>query len=316
MEAHLECAFYLSGHIENRRVKSRMANHHRGFTDEAFCPHLGSKADREIRYMFPNELHICLHSNPNGKVAFAYQEKVCLTPEHQQCPLFEEAIDTPLPAQMRREDTTLTLNQSKRPVMLAIIAILVIGGMIGMVLVNLGKNTTQPAAALAVSRITDPPPTTTRIMTPTPSPTKTSVSSATPTKTVSPTISVTEDISPTPGPAFGTPFGNFVLHQVKSGESLTGIIAQYRITIEQIEAANFLRESRTVWPDDILVIPIGTDLDPGVRFKYLLIEEETELIDLAEAYSVASEELREYNQLGPLEWVPAGRWLIIPVMGE
>jgi hypothetical protein len=103
---------------------------------------------------------------------------------------------------------------------------------------------------------------------------------------------------------------------VKTGESLTAIASLYQVTAERIAAVNIYPEGRGIWAGDVLVIPLGEELEEGIRFQYIFIEKKTDLSTLAETYTVAIEKLREYNLLGLLNWVPAGRWLIIPVVGE
>ncbi len=172
---------------------------------------------------------------------------------------------------------------------------------------------------MAVSSIpTEIPPEPTQTSTPRPTQTAT----ASPTKTLTPTTrpsetpTETEAAPPTPGPNLGTPFGNYVLHRVKTGESLATIANIYQTTRERITAANTILERRGVWDGDILVVPIGNETDDEISFEYIFIEKKTDLTTLVETYAVAIDQLREYNLLGPLDWVPAGRWLIIPVVGE
>jgi len=305
----------MPGHIENRKSKSKMANQNRSFADDAFCPHLGSSPDPASRYMFPNKLHICLKAKPRRKIALDYQENHCLTLQHKTCSLYKSEFRTPLPTHLRREETVPILQKKpKRPFMLLIVAILAIGGTLGLMIFRKGEQATQPAALPAASSATMTPTEVTK--TPIPSPTQTETSLPTKTLTLTPTATTTAVLSPTPGPALGTPFGNYLLHQVQPGESLAMIAIQYKTTVEQIEAINILREGRSVWADDILVIPIGAETEREVRFQYVLIEEASLLSDLAEDYAIAIEDLREYNQLGLLDWVPTGRWLIIPVASE
>jgi hypothetical protein len=139
-----------------------------------------------------------------------------------------------------------------------------------------------------------------------------------PTWTLQPTITFTPP--PTPGPGLGTPFGVdqvYVVYRVQEGQSLLSLSEIFDTSPEAIQAANVLRAGRTVWPGDIIVIPVGQD-DPGqvVRFIYQFIIKKTSIQELAAENSVTVEELRKYNLLGADEWVPAGRWLIIPAVGE
>ena len=116
-------------------------------------------------------------------------------------------------------------------------------------------------------------------------PTKTQMFEATPSST--PTIhqtwtlqpTMTSTSPPTPGPGLGTPFGGeniYVVYRVQEGQSLVQIATLYNTSPEVIEASNELQEGRTVWPGDIIIIPVGLDdLNSVVRFTYRFVEKKT-----------------------------------------
>jgi hypothetical protein len=48
-------------------------------------------------------------------------------------------------------------------------------------------------------------------------------------------------------------------------------------------------------------------------FKPILLEEDTSIADLAGQFAISPDDLRRYNVLGPDDFLPAGRWIIIPL---
>ena len=133
--------------------------------------------------------------------------------------------------------------------------------------------------------------------------------------TLTPTITPTLP-HPTPGPSLFTPFGPegaYMLHQVKYGDNLPNLAKQYQTDRDVIVAANGLLPDVPMQPDQVIVIMPG--LTDSIGIEHLLVkflDEDTSISELAPRYGVTTGEIRNYNQLGPGEIIPAGRWLIIP----
>ncbi len=129
--------------------------------------------------------------------------------------------------------------------------------------------------------------------------------------TATPTLS-----PPTPGPGLETPFGaqgEYLLHQINFGDSLPKLAAQYQTDRDVIVVANGLVSNQSLQPDQVLVIMPGRTDPLGVeRLMVLFLEEDAQVSELASRFSVTPEELRRYNDLGPGDFIPAGRWLIFP----
>jgi len=51
------------------------------------------------------------------------------------------------------------------------------------------------------------------------------------------------------------PLANPTYHEVKAGETLTGIAKVYGVTLEQLRAVNTLSDSYVIKPYDLLLIP-------------------------------------------------------------
>jgi LysM repeat protein len=121
---------------------------------------------------------------------------------------------------------------------------------------------------------------------------------------------------PTPGPEMETPFGPdqaFVLHTIEVGESLWKLAQMYDTSPAMLQAANVLPSGAKIWPGEVIVILPGQKDPEGVpRFQVVQLVADTHIDDLAHEYGIPVETVRQYNALGPGEWIPAGRWLILP----
>lgn len=112
------------------------------------------------------------------------------------------------------------------------------------------------------------------------------------------------------------PENRYLLHVVQPGESLP-LLAQYYQTSEEVLLASNVTTPgvTTLWAGRILVIlPGQTDPQGVVKFEVIYLQEPAQLDNIAALYEVLDEEIRYYNALGPGNWVPSDRWLIIPVI--
>jgi hypothetical protein len=308
------------------------------------CPHLGMMGDSDTSFAYPSMNNFCHRVSPVERVSYIHQETVCLTPEHEKCPVFQEDWKGALPDTILAEDITGKSSGVRYGWFWGLLAfIIVVGALVGGYLLskkstpiaqsasetaeavlqdaaqatdmmlNLPAGTVTPSLSPTIRPTETFLPTYTSTQTATPSDTPTL--SETPTETPVPTITFTPP--PTRGPKVGTPFGSeviYVLHRVGRGQSMVTLASLFDTTEDVIRAANVLQEGRTIWPGDIIVIPIGQkDPEAVIRFTYLLVEKNTLLSELANNYSVSVDEIRYHNDLGDDDWVPVGRWLIIPV---
>ena len=308
---------------------------------DGICPFLGLASDSETCYVFPNRGNYCYRVDTAQPVSFAHQEKMCLGEEYPQCPVYRDKGETPFPSELRGEglDPDFYKRFSWWKIGLVVIvsaatfAFLWFKGMIPI------SPTSTPSLEMSTQTkvyVIDnqeaetlfPPqeestplpssftltPTITLTSTLTLTPTITLTSSITPTPTDLPTI------TPTPGPVFGTPFGDqkqYVLHNVIDGDSLGNLAYLYDTSVEAIRKASDIRSGKDAWPGDLLVIPIGqSDPSQVTCFMPLYLERKTSIYDLSARYAVTVKDIRFYNDLGDDEYIPAGRWLIIPVCGE
>lgn len=217
----------------------------------AECPFLAQKGDPETHYAFASNANYCHKVSPTEPVDLTYQSAVCLSKQHQDCPVFLGKWDSPLPHEIRGE--VVKKKEPRTKIWLWLFAILICTILLLLAITN---------SALLNKFLPVSPPTQeqTSFMQPTThSPSVTSAISSSPVAIDSPTptVSATDEIfSPTPtasatflfptlGPFIKTPFGpyeSFVIHQVAAGESVGKIAEIYNTTSEVIIAVNRLVE--------------------------------------------------------------------------
>jgi hypothetical protein len=112
--------------------------------------------------------------------------------------------------------------------------------------------------------------------------------------------------------ALTEPFGpnkEFILHQVKSGESLSMIEGFYLTSAEVIRKVNKITGSVQI--DRVLVILLNqTDPSDVPLFEVVNIDEEISVNDLALELGVPAADLVYYNGLESDTLIPAGQWII------
>lgn len=300
--------------------------------DVGICPALGSLSDPETRFAYPSPGNVCHRVDPATGVNLSYQERCCLTEAYVTCPVYLGETQGALPEELRSIPKSVPAPIFRRWWAWLLVAVVFLGGIGGgwwllgtrpadenrVGFADVVTSTMTAAQADLPKQSDTPAPATIPPSSPPPTSTSTSAPSETPTETPQP--SPTNTLPPTPGPGLGTPFGNeviYVLHRVQEGQGFGVLSNLYQTNEDVIRAANVLREGRTIWPGDILIIPVGqTDPTRVIAFRYLFVEKRTSLDELSQQYTVSVDDIRYYNQLGEDEWIPAGRWLIIPAVGE
>ena len=292
------------------------------------CPYLGLARDKETRYGYPDLENYCYRAKSPQPVSDEHQKNVCLTAEYSQCPVYGSEGKKPFPSELRGEGLPSGPVRNFSwwwvvPVLAGIAVIVAIFSLNGQLSLSPSSTSlvvTDALDALFVTNadIVEETSLVIASVTPTPVISPTPTISLTPTPV--PTSTITPTASPTLGPNLGTPFGReeqYMLHRVASGESLGNLAYEYDTSIEAIRVASNLREGKAVWPGDLLVIPIGqSDASQVPRFYPLCLDSKTDINELAERYDISASDIRRYNDLGDIDIIPAGRWLIILVSGE
>ncbi len=306
------------------------------------CPYIGMKQDSGTFFSYPSPGNHCYHVKPSQPIKSSYQEEFCLSLSHPSCQVYSPSWEGPLPQAIAGETSQIGIAGllSGRLILIAIIgfAILLLGsyflfirssspfspsGSISQLPTStkveelietetpifdaaIIPNNTQGVSTAQDEGVTATPTSISPSVTPSPS------SSQTPEPTSTPTA-----VLPTPGPVMETPFGpdeRFVLHTVKQAESYSKIAETYQTSAEVIQKTNDLIEGASLWVDTILVIMPGQTDPSGIpKFRIVLLENPISISDLAEEYEISADEVIYYNSLGPIEILPIGRWLIIPI---
>ncbi len=134
-----------------------------------------------------------------------------------------------------------------------------------------------------------------------------------PTATPVPPTSTPEPVTPTPIP---TPV--IVKHIVRSGETLVGIAQFYGVTVEEIQAANNLRDE-LIRAGDELIIPVPQSVledtsesrVPSV-FNYTVQPGDT-VVSLAIRFGTTVDAILKANNMGPNDFIRPNQKLVIPV---
>jgi hypothetical protein len=292
---------------------------------EGVCPFLGLHDDSDTRFMYATTGNYCHRVEPPEPIAPAYQGVVCLKgSEFPSCPVYKQTWKGSLPEEIigdlpndRRGARRFWLLFALVVFLGAVLAIFLFGK--SMILDTLAGLRSDPIAmqseGTVVYTATDTPaglfPATDALVVEAPS--------QVPTNTPEPSPSDTSGV-PTPGPGLMTPFGPdafLLLHRVLENESLPMIAEHYNTNSDVMRAANGFGEKVNLRPGDVLVVPFGKKTTTGVDvYRALLVETDTTLADLAFRYTTTEDTLRSWNSLGPGELIPAGRWLVVPLIAE
>ena len=238
------------------------------------CPFLATESGA-WRAAFPVGEHRCTAVVPAVRIAPAKQRRLCLTAEHVSCATYVAALelrgatgspigDARTPGTGRRRaipSTTPVLLERIRPalpvpatmqrgvgqiVLVGLLAVAFLAVFFARLGSAPGASTSPSVSTAAVSSASpsaSPRPTATRVPSASPSPSP-SVSPA-PTRTPRPTVKPSP--STTVPPAGGT-------YTVKSGDTLSGIAAQFGTTVKAIKDLNGLT-SNIIHPGQVLKIP-------------------------------------------------------------
>ncbi len=277
------------------------------------CPYLGSAVDADTRFAYPSVGNWCYRlSNPQG-VALGYQQGYCLSAGHTACPLFAGKTQTLPEAARRQESARLPGGGRLWGWLTTLVVLLAVAG--GFFLFRGGM---PPSGAAVTSPPMLPSPSPSATPSPTSTPTHTPVSkeNSAPAPTAPPSSTPTPE-TPTPGPGLETPFGaqnGYLVHKVGVGESLTAIANRYDTTVDVLRAINVFVPGATLWAGQSLVVMPGVTVAPADVQPLLpvFVERDTTLSALAQQYASDVETLRRVNALGPEDFIPGERWILVP----
>jgi LysM repeat protein len=282
------------------------------------CPYAGLSHDPKTYMLFPSERNLCHRVQPPMAISGEHQQSHCLTTQFQTCPVFL------YPASKERKDFLYrpTVNRSLSTwlvLWLGIIAfalILLVAWRYQDQILTVSNYEETPAVFIAPTSL-EPQP----ANTPEPNlPLDTLLATATATSTAPVTpLAPTLTASVTAYPGLGTPIGSqpgLIIHQVGSGDSLSGLANRYGTTEDAIRSVN-LDLRLPLLAGDLIVIPASNDIvDLPIFTVYQVMATETgmTLQELSMQFATTVALLAEYNDL-PVDGVlQPGRWILVPLI--
>ena len=308
-------------------------------TRSGTCPFLGINGESSTQYRYPSHAHRCYNVKSPERIELVHQEKFCLSELFLECEVFNSSGEEHLPPHIqaeRKKRRSLTSNKTwvLIPLIIGLTILLVTGILVVKDRYSMtsyggdGKSNTILATLVFTNSsesIVSPSPSTTLTSVLTEKNTKTieppaavliGIPSETTTSTPTPRPTGTKAATLTPGPAFETQFGpdqSYLLHRVGDGESYAQIAEMYDTSTEVLELSNIRPENTKLISGMIIVVLPGVHKIEGTqKFYIVFVDRRTEVKSLAEKYRVDPEEIQKYNLLSNEDWIPAGRWLIIP----
>jgi hypothetical protein len=303
------------------------------------CHFLGIKGESSTQYRYPSHAHRCYNVKSPEGIKLPHQEEFCLSESHKECEVFNSFGEEHLPPHIqsgrgKRRTPPYFKTWLLIPLLIGLTILLVTGILVVKDRYSLTSygSSAKPSTALPIHMITN---SIGLIISPSPLPTFTDIPnktntniiessatiligipSETTTTTPTPRPTWTKPATLTPGPAFETPFGpdhSYVLHRVGEGESYTQIAEMYDTSTEVLEESNIKPESTKLLSGMIIVVLPGVhEIEATQKFNIVFVDRRTEVKTLAGKYRVDLEEIQKYNLLSNKNWIPAGRWLIIP----
>ncbi len=287
--------------------------------DELSCSLLGTKRDRSVCFYFPTHQNYCHCVKTPEPVRLDHQEEFCLTEKHSECLVFKQEGEKHLPKEILGEEPGHIPAPKDRRFWITIPLIIAFAALMTLFLFqSAGFFDQQSSTAFSGNEGDLHFP-----IEPTESSTNNKIdllfllpegmeTSQVPTATAR----ISQN-PPTPGPGFSTPVGisqKYLVHQVKSGESLQYIANLYNSSLSSISEINALIEGIPIQENQVIVVKPGATEDSDFpQLKAILIHQKTYVSSIATKYAATVEELIDLNDLGNQDTVPAGRWLIVPV---
>lgn len=281
---------------------------HKG-KDSSFCPSIGFEDDPETALAYPSPYNYCYHSKPIAPVSISHQRRVCLSLYYGDCPVYQKNVLEPLPKEYRGSLPARRMSKTAISILILLLVMIVGAAILGLLgIVRIPGLEFSLMAQQDTSTFT--PPTQFVIVPP-----STSTTSLTGTIIPTDTQSMIEATSFTPH-AVETPFGEnptLVIHKVLEGEGYIYLAEQYGTSVEAIKAINY-QLSEALWVNNILVIPVNTQLVTGLP-KFIVREISTEgmtIEEYAQRMQLDAELLKRYNALPADYMLEMGELIIIP----
>ena len=312
------------------------------------CQYLGLHDDPDTHMTFTSPLNNCHRGRTSAPVLLNHQGSYCLQENHVNCPVYRQGADKTFPRELRgrsakRSEYTYPVFRKRKCTWLLwssmIVLVILLG--LGYWLSGIGGSLVavfSPTPTQLPSASKTPIP---ALITSLPSHSPTFIPSATPglvqTSTVTPfpTLTSTLDqefslsltsqaiipsLSPTPTEisphSLEVPIGSvqkYLIHQVVTGENLTGLAAMYKTSIEAIMKVNIALKV-PIREDSIVVMPLDISNPDGLpAFEPYQVKEDQIVVEsLAAELKTDPTLLKYFNLYNDGERLREGDWILIP----
>ncbi|MEK6255768.1 MAG: LysM peptidoglycan-binding domain-containing protein [Chloroflexota bacterium] len=274
-----------------------------------------------------SQKNLCHHIATPEAVAIPYQETTCLTSKHDLCIVYKNNDLNRLPEEIngaagKTKNKYLLPRKTTAVLLIAIIFVFFLYSSDAIQEYFFASPSDNNSFNVLETNAYGTAAASSVLMTPEPSTGTALIIDASITSSADGTLSPTNTLIAfqTPGPEMMTPFGPgglYIFHEVQPGESLALLARTYETSIEVLEANNIFPLGTSLWVGQIiLVMPNQIDPTGLSSFQIIQLEVRTRVAEISEEYSVSIADLKSLNSLGPDDWLPAGRWLIIPYSNE
>jgi membrane-bound lytic murein transglycosylase D len=89
-------------------------------------------------------------------------------------------------------------------------------------------------------------------------------------------------------------------------DSLASVAREYRVTVEELAAANHLRSSESIQGVEALVVPLAPAATPSAHILYTVRRGDT-LVTIADRFGVSLSQLRRWNKVAGIKVAPGRR---------
>ncbi|MDR3574720.1 MAG: LysM peptidoglycan-binding domain-containing protein [Anaerolineaceae bacterium] len=250
------------------------------------CPFFGLEDDPETAATFPTDRNRCYRLSKPKSVGLDQQSSYCLTPGYKTCPIFQQQPPKPLALSDLPKPSAVISNPFFLPVTVMLVAFLAMVSLFFYARSIWGDNFTVNLFVKELSNYSFTSPTHTPTHLPSATPTLALPSStSTPTITLTPTITDTETPVPTvlavtitdppssnksasgsthttrtatlypTATVCGRPPSGWISYTIRYGDTLNSIAVAYGTTIAQLQSANCMGSSITIYAGNSLYVP-------------------------------------------------------------
>jgi LysM repeat protein len=282
--------------------------------NERTCPYLGTSDDPQTSMAYPSGNNYCHRVKSLASPSLAYQRSYCMNAAHVQCEAYTGSQLKTLPLEAVDAQAALPGIRPLLKYILPAIFVLLALVVTWFALKNNPAVVIEPKLTATITA--QLPAVVTKAVTQTAVSSQTVEPSQTPIQATATSTVVPATSTAVPPHLIETPVGltrQFIVHQVREGESTTSLAKKYGTTEQAIRAVNYLMTG-SLWANSILVIPLNqvdVSLVPPLS-AYAITKQGVNLDALALEQGVDKLLLAEINAL-PADYIfTIGEWVLIP----